>query len=290
MHSTVYATATEFLSEVGAWLEQKEAANSLILGLAGGLVGAPLSYSDHPPIFAAVYDQDGPALAALFTPPHNVIVATDREDMGAVVELLARDLIARDLPVPGVLGPTRPASAFADAWSRLTGTQSREGIRQRIYELREVTPPRLAPGQMRRADARDADRIVAWSDAFQLEAAPTHPPTPPELTVRRVAEGNFYLWEDAEPVSMAARARPTRHGVTVSAVYTPPELRRRGYASACVAALSEALLAEGFDYCTLFTDLDNPTSNAIYQQIGYRPICDFREVVFAPKDITQPSS
>lgn len=49
------------------------------------------------------------------------------------------------------------------------------------------------------------------------------------------------------------------------------------YASACVAALSQLILDEGKEFCTLFTDLANPTSNHIYQQIGYRPVCDFAE-------------
>ncbi len=105
MQATFYTTADRFLDEVRGWLEQQEAANSLILGLAGGLAGAPLSYSDHPPIFAAVFDAAGPALAALFTPPHNVIVASDREDPNAAAEQLARELRARSLPAPGVLGP-----------------------------------------------------------------------------------------------------------------------------------------------------------------------------------------
>ena len=82
------------------------------------------------------------------------------------------------------------------------------------------------------------------------------------------------------PVSMAAGTRPIVHGITVNRVYTSPALRRRGYATACVAALSQRLLDEGYQFSMLFTDLANPTSNNIYQQIGYRPVCDFRETRF----------
>jgi hypothetical protein len=74
------------------------------------------------------------------------------------------------------------------------------------------------------------------------------------------------------PVTIAALARSTRRGVTVNAVYTPPEQRGRGHASALVAALSEEGLRRGKEFCVLYTDLANPTSNAIYQRIGYRPI------------------
>jgi predicted GNAT family acetyltransferase len=90
----------------------------------------------------------------------------------------------------------------------------------------------------------------------------------------------LYVWEDQEPVSMVGYAGPTPNGIRVSAVYTPPERRNRGYASAGVAALSQMLLDGGRRFCFLFTDLANPTSNRIYQQIGYRAVCDVDECKF----------
>ena len=102
-----------------------------------------------------------------------------------------------------------------------------------------------------------------------------------ESASARVEDRDLFLWEVAgQPVSMAAKTRRTTHGITVSWVYTPSEHRRRGYASACVAALSEQLLDAGWEFCTLFTDLANPISNSIYQKIGYRPVADFDEWIF----------
>jgi predicted GNAT family acetyltransferase len=80
---------------------------------------------------------------------------------------------------------------------------------------------------------------------------------------------------------MAAHTGPTPNGVRVGAVYTPPELRGRGYASACTAAVTQRLLADGRRFCFLFTDLSNPTSNSIYQKIGYRPVCDVDQYRFS---------
>jgi predicted GNAT family acetyltransferase len=74
----------------------------------------------------------------------------------------------------------------------------------------------------------------------------------------------------------------TRHGIRVSFVYTPPELRGRGYASACVAAVSGRALASGKSFCTLYTDLANPTSNSIYQRVGYRRIGEAAMIAFNP--------
>ena len=100
------------------------------------------------------------------------------------------------------------------------------------------------------------------------------------MAQRRVGDRDVYLWEDGQPVSMAAKARPTINGITVNLVYTPPQFRRRGYATSCVARLSQLLLDSGWKFCTLFTDLANPTSNDIYQKVGYMPVCDFNECVF----------
>jgi len=87
------------------------------------------------------------------------------------------------------------------------------------------------------------------------------------------------LWEDGRPVSLASFGNPTPNGIRIGPVYTPPEYRRRGYASALVAELSERLLA-GRRFCFLFTDLANPTANRIYEQIGYRRVCEAAEIVF----------
>ena len=114
--------------------------------------------------------------------------------------------------------------------------------------------------------------VDCFGSADQAEAA--------EMAQRRVADRDAYLWEDGQPVSMAGSSRPTTHGITVNLVYTPPQFRRRGYATSCVARLSQLLLDGGWKFCTLFTNLANPTANDIYQKIGYTAVCDFNEYVF----------
>jgi uncharacterized protein len=193
---------------------------------------------------------------------------------------LASDLIENRWPVPGALGQIGLVEAFARLWSRRTGAPGRLGRSQRLCRLSRVIHPRFNPGRLRQAEEEDAGLILRWMEAFWQEAAPENPRISPDVVSGRIAGRSMFLWEDDGPACMAVRTRPTRHGVSVSYVYTPPERRRRGYASSCVAALSQQLLEAGFEYCTLFTDLSNPTSNHIYQQIGYRPVCDFLEVRF----------
>ncbi len=123
--------------------------------------------------------------------------------------------------------------------------------------------------------------IQAWVAAFQTEALPDEaPPDGTKVAAQGLEDRRFFLWEDGEPVTLVGKNRPTQHGITIGPVYTPPAHRRQGYASAATAHLSQRLLDEGYDYCTLFTDLANPTSNSIYQKIGYQPVCDFKHFTF----------
>ncbi len=79
---------------------------------------------------------------------------------------------------------------------------------------------------------------------------------------------------------MVGAGRETPNGVCISAVYTPPQCRRRGYASIATAELSQRLLDSGKRFCCLYTDIDYPTSNAIYHAIGYTPVQDALDIAF----------
>ena len=149
-------------------------------------------------------------------------------------------------------------------------------LAQRIYQLERVEPVAGVPGRLVRADDRHRSMVIDWLTGFDRDAGTT-PPVAADERADSFLHGpdrELYLWFDGGPVSMAATAGPTPNGLRISAVYTPPELRRRGYASACVAALSQRVLDSGRRYCFLFTDLANPTWNHIYQQIGYHGVCD----------------
>jgi hypothetical protein len=136
---------------------------------------------------------------------------------------------------------------------------------------------------MRRARADERDLVAEWFRAFIREALRED-----GAEAREVAEfwltkpGRFlYVWEDGgRPVSMTGASGRTPNGIRIGAVYTPPELRGRGYASSLVAAVSQAQLDSGLRFCFLYTDLANPTSNHIYAEIGYEPVCDVDEYRF----------
>jgi predicted GNAT family acetyltransferase len=138
---------------------------------------------------------------------------------------------------------------------------------------------------MRAARTAEVDLLTGWFLAFVEEAQP-HLDRSPE-NARRNAEGwvergGLRVWVDDGAVAMAGASGPTPNGIRIGAVYTPPDKRRRGYASALVAALSQEQLDSGKKFCFLYTDLANPTSNKIYQEIGYAPVSDVDEYVFDP--------
>lgn len=265
-----------FLEQCLPTLQQAEVANSLIMGIALKLRDNLNTYGKDRPFLGAVMQEEKLISAALMTPPHNLVVNCSSQGCKAALTLLAERLLESGWSPPGVLGISQHARAFAEEWCRLTGSRYEMRMHERLYELRTVLIEPPAPGFMRLAQSGDYDRVRLWQHAFVHEALGGDEPLPgDERIMKRIENKELFLWIDSAPVSMAAMTRPMGKGIAVGDVYTPPELRRRGYASALVASLSQHLLDSGYDYCTLFTDLSNPTSNAIYQRIGYRPVCDY---------------
>jgi predicted GNAT family acetyltransferase len=156
---------------------------------------------------------------------------------------------------------------------------------QRIFRAERVFAPEGVPGRMRRAEADNRALLVSWVAAFQDEAMSGQFHRPAEAAVddylARGDDGGMYIWDDGSPVSMAGCGGPAPNGIRIGPVYTPPARRGRGYASALTAELTSLLLSSGRRFCFLFTDLANPTSNRIYQRIGYEPVTNVVEYRFS---------
>jgi uncharacterized protein len=275
-----HSTADSFLEAASPLLAADEARHNLTFGICHTLRTSPDAY----PVFHLWTVDDGATTvaAALMTPPFNLLVNCPRA-RGAL-ELLAEELAARNLELPGVTGALPEVDEFAEAWERLTGVpHRRRGAGHGIYGASRIRPPSGVAGEMRVATGPDRELLVGWMDAFAAEALPEAPHQDAEALVERRLEGRgggFALWVDQEPVSVAGFGGETPTGVRIGPVYTPSQLRGRGYGSAVTAALSARLLAEGRLHCFLYTDLGNPTSNRIYQNIGYELVCESAEYAF----------
>lgn len=283
---TVRASDVEdFLSRAGGFLAAREAEHNLLFGICSNLRATPEAYGEPP--YLATVEADGGvvAAAALRTPPYNIVLSeVDESSLAAAVASLADDVATGGARLPGVLAATHVARAFASAWRERTGARVELGLRERIFQLRAVRPVPRASGQMRLADLGDRDLLVRWLDAFWREALGETETGDAAAAVDRWLGGAFrtvYLWDDDAAVSMAAAGGTTPNGIRIGPVYTPPEFRRRGYATTLVAQVTQAQLDAGHRFCFLFTDLANPTSNHIYREIGYEPVSDVEEYRFA---------
>lgn len=285
MRGAAVSDPIEFLERAGELLHADEARHNLILGLVGVLRDRPEVY----PVFGLWVVEEGgrPRAAALLTPPFNLVLA-DAADDSALVPLAAA---VRDsgLPVPGALGNRPTVDRFTEVWASLAGVAPSLRMTQGVFALEEVTPPPPAPGAARLAVPSDRALVLRWLAAFWAEALPWEA-NEPERVERMVDHrlgpaltDGFWVWETGgEAVSLVGYGSPMPSGIRIGPVYTPPDHRRRGYGSSLVAAVSSLLLERGHKRCYLYTDLANPTSNAIYQSVGYRQVAESAQYGYEP--------
>ena len=256
---------------------EAEAEHNLVLGIA---MAEAASEDPAPDAFFATVEEGGEAVGASFrTPPHKLSVS--RMPLGAVPALVAA-VAERSDEIPAVLGPEDVAEAAAEEWVRRRGGSWTPGMRQRIYRLDRVAPPAPAAGSMRSTRPDEADLVIEWMGGFTRDTDPQFA-VPDERVREWMSDGRTFVWDDEGPVSCARAHGGTPRGIRVSFVYTPPEHRRRGYATALVARVSQAMLDEGYSFCVLYTDLSNPTSNSIYRRIGYVPVTDIVDADIMPE-------
>ncbi|MEU3840772.1 GNAT family N-acetyltransferase [Streptomyces sp. NPDC028635] len=267
-----------FLARVGAFLHSRPAAHTLPLSVTDALRHRGLhAFGDGDPVFGAL--ERAGAVEAVFvrTPPWPLhVTALPEPDADAAA--LAAHLAAEGLDPSGVTADRATAAAFAAAWERRTGAAARVDKQQRLYRLAELAVPEPAPaGGPRVAAAGDRALLARWFTEFGEAVGESAPADAGAWADARLAYGGVTLWEtpDGTPVAMAGVTRLIAGQVRVAPVYTPADLRGRGYAGAVTAEVSRSALAAGAGEVLLFTDLANPTSNALYQRIGYRPVADF---------------
>jgi predicted GNAT family acetyltransferase len=261
----------EFHAAAGEFLRSRPVEHTVPLTLLDTVRTRGLhAYGPGDPHFGFWESSGAVTGAFLQTPPFPLVMtAMPAEAVPALVTLLA------GRPLPGVNALATDAEVFADAWHRLTGATVTQGRRTRLFRLDTLVPPAPhPPGKARVAVDSDRELLVRWLEGFHRDVGEALRDGG-VVVDEKLAYGGLTLWEvDGEPVSMAGASRMESGMVRVMAVYTPRALRGRGYAGAATAAVTRAALDAGADDVVLFTDLANPTSNALYQRLGYRPIED----------------
>jgi GNAT superfamily N-acetyltransferase len=272
----------EYLAAAGGLLWSRAAESTILLGVSATVKakGGGNPFGASGPLFGWWVEGEGAITAAVLqTPPFPTVVTAMS---GEATTALADVLDGCGWDPRGVNGPAGTSRGFADAWQARTGREAGVKMRTRLFRLGTLTPPSGVPGRARVAGAADRDLLVAWLDAFHAEAL-DDPTRSEDIVDDRLSYGGLLLWEaGGQPVSFAAMNRRVAGQVRVGPVYTPPELRGRGYGGAVTSAVSQAAIDSGAAEVLLFTDLSNPTSNALYQRLGYRPVTDFLVLEFTP--------
>lgn len=269
-----------FLEKTLPILTEFEVENNLILGIAFFIQKDPDYYKDK---YLAVILEDNIIKAiSLCTSPHKLLFWAKNKNCNEEINLLVNDVVNSGLKTMGVLAQQPHAQQIVEEWKKQTGRPYKPGMSERMYRLSKVTFPRQFSGSMRFAELTDLELICKWMKEFGEEATPNDPMIDfTDFATGKIKNKHLVIWEDdGQPVSLASKARNTINGTCINLVYTPEKFRRNGYATSLVAHLSQFLLNSGWKFIVLFTDLSNPTSNSIYQKIGFRPVCDFQEYNF----------
>lgn len=259
----------EFASVARAYLASDPERNTLPLSVLDGVLAG--RFREGPPVFGwhpIASSLDG---AFIMTPPHELILVSDAD--GATS--LGEQLRAANFPVPGVNAEDDVARRFTAAYLRTASAVS-ERRRMLLYRLDELVPPPIAAeGAPRIAQEADLELCLSFVHAMRAEVHEDVVGDQSDFVRRRICEGLVLLWVfDGRAVSLAIRTPESSSVTRIGPVYTPPEWRRRGFASAVTHACALAAVESGIAGVVLFTDVANPTSNAIYQTIGFRQIAD----------------
>lgn len=263
----------DFLAKSEELLLAKESFHNLILGLAYALRDKKMEPSK--PLFYSI-ERDGKIVASALRSNHDrpfIITEMSSE----LIDLLINDLAANRIELAAVVGEEKSATYLKDLWTSLNNLNFKINIHLGVYECFDVIFPKEIPGKLREATINDEVILKKYITGFCLDCFPDQPivnENIEKLMNRHLENRSLFILENSknEIVSMAANTRSTLNGGTVSLVYTPDELRGMGYGSATVALLSDMIMKNGKKFVSLFTDLTNPTSNSIYQKIGYKKI------------------
>lgn len=234
---------------------------------------------------ATVLDESGEILlVALMTPPFPItLYERNNEPNDGALDLLSRSLIEDGHIVPGVNAHNDLARRFATQYTEKKGQFAEVKTELRLYSMNQLAPDTPKIGSLVQATPDDLYYLPYWYLQFSIDCnlrAVTLDEAW-EAVDGAIRKGVLYILEDkGKPVSMASMQREIVNGRCIGMVYTPPFFRRQGYAASCVAAVSQLVLDQGYEYVSLYADLQNPISNSIYQKIGYQFVADCLELSF----------
>jgi hypothetical protein len=261
------------LERAESWLAAREIENGMALTSARNARLDESRYAQ--PVYWATIEENGSVVGCAFrTPPYRLGVTALND---TAIAGLVMSVGAAYATLSGVSGPEPTANVVAEAWCRVHGGQAKVRFRQRLYSLRALVPPARPPsGGLRLATELDLAIVRDWSAEFVREARVEH--VQPEFFVNLIRARQVYLWDDGQPRCLAAAIKHTPQASAIGVLYTPVELRSRGYGTATVAALSGLLFQNGAKGCYLYADPDNTAVSRIVGGMGYQRVHDATDI------------
>jgi predicted GNAT family acetyltransferase len=281
MEARFYDNAIDFWAVARDLYEAEPVKHTTVLSVIDAVTNAPQANA-APLVLLSLHDDAGSLRGAtLRTPPWPMALSGVHVDD---VPLLVKELLQRHPELDCVMGPREVTEAFAEMWASVTDRDVRTVIDLRLYRLDELVVPQIE-GRPRIATEADLDVAAEHWLAFSTESAGhrgTDRAGAEDAVRQQFALGSgTVLWEvDGVVVSSATAKVPNAGASRLGPVYTPPRHRRRGYAAAATAAAAQWARQAGAQEVLLYTDLANPTSNSVYQRIGFRPVADYVELAF----------
>lgn len=208
------------------------------------------------------------------------------------LEPVARAAILRSgRELRGLVGPWWQVESVRGALG-LSGRSTALDSREELYELDLAeleVPPDLASGRLacRLPRADELDLVGSWRADYSVEALGLQAgPDLAEISAKEVRrlqdDGCQWVLEDrGRLVSYSAFNARLPDMVQVGGVWTPPELRGRGYGRAVVAGSLVEARRQEVERAVLFTGQENRSARAAYEALGFRVVGDYGLVIFA---------
>jgi uncharacterized protein len=273
-----YENLLQFKGEVTGFLEQDEVVNNLSLGV--------LKSAERTPLLMAVVKRDEEIVWAMLQTQHDKIILSKAAPLSPdELRLIAEQMHHEFESIPGLIGDKKLIVELSGYLSKLRDVTATVEMDQGLYKLEKVKKKIVSKGKLRALTEQEHGLAKEW--VYQFCEDVNLPITMDEADAKAdelIRKGNLMGWEiEGEIVSMANATRPTSRNININFVYTPIKHRKKGFASDCVAALSQTMLDQGYQTTSLYTDLSNPTSNKIYQEIGYEWVADSVVMVLGEK-------
>lgn len=268
-----YLSAAEFLDATKDFRSLDPVRTGLITSIATSVANGSRTYEDY---FWWSASQDNRVVGlAIRTVPYGYVFSP----MGAdASEALFSFISVEDSRAYEFAGPKDVIEFLV----QISGKAVTESEGELIYECKNLIPA-IPIGEIRAASESNFDLIFNWMKALMTTTGLRSYDL--ESVVRTaLSAGRYYLLiSQGMPVCMGGHSDiQTFEGFSIGRVgpiYTPDEFRKKGYASALTSEITKTLISRGA-LPTLYTQAANPTSNKIYQEIGYTLVDENRRVVF----------